>query len=344
MTNSQPAHLPVMVQRIVDLLTPALTVDPSIPSARPPVLLDCTLGLGGHAEALLTACPDARLIGLDRDPEALAYATERLAPFGNRVTAVEAVYHELPEVLAQLELTSVQGILMDLGLSSLQIDATERGFAYSRDAPLDMRMGTGELTAADVLNTYPEADLVRILRRYGEEKFAERIARRVVAERAETPFDRSARLVAVLHEAIPVAAQHGHGHPAKRTFQALRIEVNAELESLGEAVPAAVAALAVGGRLAVLAYHSLEDRLVKQILRAGSQDRAPRHLPIVPPELMPELSLLTRGAERPLDDEVSTNPRAASARLRAAVRIRPVPPHHPTTRPTQTHPRTRQIA
>lgn len=322
MTNSQPAHLPVMVQRIVDLLSPALTLHDA-PHQTSPVLVDCTLGLGGHAAALLTACPDARLIGLDRDPQALSVARERLAGFGDRVTFVQAVYHELPEVLGTLGIPSVQGILMDLGLSSLQIDATERGFAYSRDAPLDMRMGESERTAADVLNTYPEADLVRILRRYGEEKFAERIARRVVAERVTQAFDTSARLVAVLHEAIPMAAQRGHGHPAKRTFQALRIEVNAELDSLAAAVPSAVAALAVGGRLAVLAYHSLEDRLVKQVLRAGSEDRAPRSLPVVPPELMPELTLLTRGAERPGVDEVQTNPRAASARLRAAVRIRP---------------------
>ena len=325
MANSQPAHQPVMVNRIVDLLSPALIPSssaPNAPAVPAPVLVDCTLGLGGHAEALLTACPEARLIGLDRDPQALTVARERLAGFGDRVTVVPAVYHELPRVLDELGLASVQGVLMDLGLSSLQIDTAARGFAYAKDAPLDMRMGEGDLTADDVLNTYAERDLVRILHRYGEEKFAERIARRVVADRAREPFDTSARLVAVLHQAIPMAAQRGQGHPAKRTFQALRIEVNAELDSLAAAVPAAVAALAVGGRLAVLAYHSLEDRLVKQVLRAGSQDRAPRNLPVVPPELQAELTLLTRGAERPDDDEVRSNPRAASARLRAAMRIK----------------------
>lgn len=313
---AEPTHRPVLLRRIVELLTPA-----SLPDA--PVLVDCTLGLGGHAAALLTACPDAWLIGLDRDPEALAIAGDRLRPFADRVTLVQALYHQLPDVLEEHGIRhGVQGIVMDLGLSSLQIDRLERGFAYAVDAPLDMRMGDSDLTAADVLNTYSVADLTRILRSYGEERFADRIARRIASERAQQPFDSSGRLVAVLRAAIPMATQMKSGHPAKRTFQALRIEVNGELDSLSAALPAAIAALAVGGRLAVLAYHSLEDRLVKQVLRAGSTDRAPRNLPVVPPELRPELELLTRGAERPDPEEIATNPRSASARLRAAVRIK----------------------
>ena len=311
---SEPAHIPVMLAEIVDLLTPALGGDD-------PMLVDCTLGLGGHAAALLRASPEARLIGLDRDPHALALAADRLAPFADRVTLVEAVYDELPEVLVRLGQTRVQGILLDLGISSLQIDDPDRGFAYAYDAPLDMRMGRQMLTAAEVVNTYSRADLARILRTYGEERFADRIARRIVAERDREPFATSGRLVRVLADAVPKSSQRSGGHPAKRTFQALRIEVNGELTALASVLPSAVAALAIGGRIVVLAYHSLEDRLVKQLLAAGARDRAPRDLPVVPAGLGPELRLLTRGAQRPTPAEVAINPRAASARLRAAERI-----------------------
>ena len=315
-----PRHEPVMLDEIVALLAPALVEhDPAVP----PILVDCTLGLGGHAEALLGACPDAHLIGLDRDPAALALATQRLAPYAERTTFVEAVYDELAEVLTRLARPRVQGILLDLGLSSLQIDDISRGFAYAVDAPLDMRMdGSQALTAAEVVNTYSAAELTRILRVYGEERYADRIARRIVTARAERPFDTSARLVQVLESAIPAAARKAGGHPAKRTFQALRIEVNHELDALESALPQAVAALALGGRIAVLAYHSLEDRLVKQVLAAGARDTAPAGLPVVPEEHQPRLRLLTRGARRPADAEVAANRRAASARLRAAERIR----------------------
>jgi 16S rRNA (cytosine1402-N4)-methyltransferase len=319
-------HVPVMLSEIVELLSPALQPAPETHpypdgAARPCVLVDCTLGLGGHAEALLRACPQAFLIGLDRDPDALAAASKRLAPFADRITLVEAVYDELPTVLTERGLRSVQGILLDLGLSSLQIDDPRRGFAYAIDAPLDMRMGRTDTTAADVLNTYSAAELSAVLRRYGEERFAERIAQRIVSARTNAPFETSARLVELIYDAIPAAARHTGGHPAKRTFQALRIEVNKELESLQSALPSAVAALAFGGRIAVLAYHSLEDRLVKQVLGAAARDRAPRGLPVVPADLQPRLRLLTRGATRPTAAEVAGNPRAASARLRAAVRI-----------------------
>ena len=311
-----------MLDEIVALLSPAL-VAPDV--STPPVLVDCTLGLGGHAEALLRACPEARLIGLDRDPAALALAARRLAPYSDRITLVEAVYDELTDVLAGLGRSRVQGVLLDLGLSSLQIDDTDRGFAYAVDAPLDMRMdGRQELTAAEVVNTYNAAELTRILRTYGEERFADRIARRIVAARAERPFDTSARLVQVLDSAIPAAVRRTGGHPAKRTFQALRIEVNSELAALESVLPQAVAALAVGGRIAVLAYHSLEDRLVKQVLAAGARDTAPPGLPVVPDEHQPRLRLLTRGAEKPSEAEIATNRRAASARFRAAERIREV--------------------
>ena len=320
-------HVPVMLGEVVALLAPALAPTAEVAA---PVLVDGTLGLAGHASALLDACPSAHLVGLDRDPRALALAGERLAPYGDRVTLVEAVYDELPEVLARLRRPRVQAVLLDLGLSSLQIDTLERGFAYAADAPLDMRMGSSGPTAAEVLNTYSARELARVLRRYGEERFADRIARRVVEAREVEPFERSGRLVELLRAAVPMASQKSGGHPAKRTFQALRIEVNGELDALESVLPSAVAALAVGGRIAVLAYHSLEDRLVKQVLAAGAADRAPRGLPVVPPELQPELRLLTRGAERPTPAEVAANPRSASARLRAAVRI-----YNPNPRPQE---------
>ena len=327
--NNHDRHVPVMLSEIVSLLSPALigTGGPAPTSLDTAefVLVDCTLGLGGHAEALLQACPQLRLIGLDRDPQALDHARQRLVPYAERTTFVEAVYDELPEVLAELGRPKVQGVLLDLGLSSLQIDRTERGFAYAVDAPLDMRMdGKQSKTAAEVLNTYSARDLGRVLRVYGEERFADRIARRIVAERDREPFTSSARLVALLYDAIPMASRKSGGHPAKRTFQALRIEVNAELEALESVLPSAIAALAMGGRIAVLAYHSLEDRLVKRILRVKSEDRAPRNLPIVPPGFGAELKLLTRGAGRPTATEAAENPRAASARLRAAERIEEV--------------------
>ena len=308
-------HVPVMCDRIVELLTPAL--------ADGGVVLDTTLGMGGHAEALLEACPAARLVGIDRDTEALRLAGERLARFGDRFTPVHAVYDEIPEVLEEVGLEEVDAVLFDLGVSSLQLDALDRGFAYRADAPLDMRMDQSEgPTAADVLNTYSHGDLARILRDYGEERFAGRIASAIVRERETEPWARSERLVDLLRSVVPAASQRSGGHPAKRTFQALRIEVNAELRVLERAVPAAIDALGVGGRVAVLSYHSLEDRMVKRVLSAGSTSSAPPGLPVELPEHRAYLQLLTRGAEEPSAQEVEANPRAASAKLRAATRIR----------------------
>lgn len=310
-------HDPVLLARIVELLAPALSEPGS-------VYVDGTLGLGGHARAILAACPQARLVGIDRDADALAVAGQRLAEFGDRVTLVQARYDEIAEALADLGVRAVQGILLDLGLSSLQIDrSSTRGFAYSVDAPLDMRMDQRQgLTAAVVVNTYSAAELTRILRRFGEERFADRIARRIVERREAQPFATSAELVSVIEQAIPMAARKTGGHPAKRTFQALRIEVNGELDSLAAAVPAAIGSLALGGRFAVLAYQSLEDRLVKDAFRRGATDTAPRGLPVVPEEHLPELKLLTRGAERPSTDEIARNSRAAAARLRVVERIK----------------------
>lgn len=309
-------HIPVLLERVVDLLVPTLTR----PGA---ILVDATLGLAGHAEALLRRCPQLRLVGLDRDPEALEHARERLAAFGARVHVMHAGYDQLPAILAELALARVQGVLFDLGVSSLQLDQTARGFAYAQDAPLDMRMNPSSgKTAADVLNTYAAADLARVLREYGEERFARQIAAAVVRERQRAPFTTSARLVELVRQVVPAPARRAGGHPAKRTFQALRIEVNAELTTLERALPAAVDALELGGRIVVLSYHSLEDRLVKKAFVARSTSTAPLGLPVELPEHRPQLRLLTRGAEKPTAAEIALNPRAASARLRAAERIR----------------------
>jgi 16S rRNA (cytosine1402-N4)-methyltransferase len=305
-----------MRDRVITLLAPALRE----PGA---VMVDATLGLGGHAEHALTQFPELRLIGLDRDHAALDLSRERLSGFGERVTFVHAIYDELPEVLVSLGIPSVQGILFDLGVSSMQLDEADRGFAYSVDAPLDMRMdqATG-ITAADVLNTYDAKSLARILRVYGEEKFATRIAARIVRERDAEPFENSGRLVTLVRESIPAPARRTGGNPAKRTFQALRIEVNGELDVLRRAIPAALEALAVGGRIVIMSYQSLEDRIVKHALVEGSTVSAPHGLPVIPDSMQPWLRILTRGAEKPTQEELDENPRSASARVRAAERLR----------------------
>jgi len=316
---SSPRHVPVLLDRVVALLAPALDHDGA-------VMVDATLGLGGHTEAVLQANERARVIGVDRDPAALELASRRLAPFGDRFTPVHAVYDELPDVLADLGLATVDAVLFDLGVSSMQLDVRERGFAYAEDAPLDMRMDstTGQ-TAADVLNTYSAADLTRILREYGEEKFARKIAAAVVRERAKAPFTTSARLVELLYAEIPAPARRTGGHPGKRTFQALRMEVNDELAVLRRAIPEAIDAIGVGGRVVVEAYHSLEDRLVKQAFTAATASDVPQDLPFVPAGHEPALRLVTRGSVKADPAEIVQNPRAASVRLRAVERIHPLP-------------------
>lgn len=316
MTNSR--HVPVLLERVVALLQPALTE----PGA---VLVDCTLGLGGHSEAVLDACPDARVIGIDRDPRAIALASERLAPFGERFTAVQATYDRIADVVADAGLESVQGVLFDLGVSSMQLDERERGFAYATDAPLDMRMGDTGITAAEVLNTYSAAELARVLKEYGEEKFARKIAQAIVRERAVEPFSRSGRLVELLYAEIPAPARRTGGHPAKRTFQALRMEVNDELGVLRRALPAALSVIGVGGRVVIESYHSLEDRMVKRAFAEATKLDVPPDLPFVPEGAEPRMKLLTRGAEVADAVEVEHNPRAASVRLRAVERVLPEP-------------------
>jgi 16S rRNA (cytosine1402-N4)-methyltransferase len=310
-----PTHVPVLRDRVLALLAPAVDA----PGA---VAVDATLGLGGHSLALLSAHPGLRVIGIDRDPEALRLAADRLAEFADRVSLHQAVYDEIPAVLSAAGVSRVDGVLFDLGVSSLQLDETRRGFAYAQDAPLDMRMSSAGTTAADVLNGYSVEELARVLRDYGEERFARRIAQFIVRERAVAPITSSARLVELVRDAIPAAARRTGGNPAKRTFQALRIEVNRELEALQIAVPAAIDAVRVGGRVVVLSYHSLEDRIVKRAFADRARDTTPPGLPVPLASAAPTLRVLTRGAEAPTEAEIAENPRAASARLRAAERLR----------------------
>jgi 16S rRNA (cytosine1402-N4)-methyltransferase len=317
-------HVPVLLERCVALLTPALTRD--TPEGSGAVLVDATIGAGGHAERFLTDLPRLRLIGLDRDPTALDIAGERLARFADRVTLARARSDDIATALAESGCeasASVHGVLFDLGVSSMQLDRPERGFAYAHDAPLDMRMDPDSaLTAADIVNTYDERALADILQRYGEEKFARRIAAHIVRRRAVTPFTTTGELVELLYQAIPAPARRTGGHPAKRTFQALRIAVNDELDSLRRALPAALDALTVDGRIVVLAYQSLEDRIVKDVFSDAVASRTPAGLPIELPGHAPQFRSLTRGAERADLAEIERNPRSAPVRLRALQRVR----------------------
>jgi 16S rRNA (cytosine1402-N4)-methyltransferase len=323
MVLTLPAHVPVMVDRVVELLRP-----------RPGgTYVDATLGLGGHSQRLLEAsAPDGRVVGLDRDPAALALARDRLAWAGDRLQAVPASFEDLGAVADRLGLEAVDGILYDLGVSSLQLDEGDRGFSYRADAPLDMRMDpTTGITAAEVLATYPRADLARILREYGEERFAGRIARTLDEARRRAPIATTGQLAELVKAAVPAAARRTGPHPARRAFQALRIEVNRELDTLRASLPQAIDLLAPGGRLVVLAYHSLEDRIVKQTLAdaAGRPVEAPHRLPVDPPAAEPaRVAVLTRRPERPGTAEVAANPRAESAKLRAAEKL----PHGTETR------------
>jgi 16S rRNA (cytosine1402-N4)-methyltransferase len=316
------AHVPVMAGRVTALLLPALTGQ----GGRPPVLVDATLGRAGHARAFLEAVPELLLIGIDADAAAIESGQALAAAYPGRVTLAHAFYDRIAEIVADAGYRRIQGVLFDLGVSSPQLDDASRGFSYAHDAPLDMRMDqTAELSAERVVNTYPVPQLSRVLSEYGEERFARRIAEAVARERAREPITSTLRLSAIVKDAIPAAARRTGGNPAKRTFQALRIEVNDELGALRRALPAALDLLAPGGRFLALAYHSLEDRLVKRELTARTADKTPPGVPLRAADAAatgPAFRLLTRGAERPDDEELAVNPRAASARLRAAERIR----------------------
>lgn len=308
-------HVPVMLNRCLELLAPVA----SRPGA---VVVDATLGMGGHSEALLRTFSDLTVIGLDRDTQALHLASARLTRFGNRFIAVHTVFDGIAAAVRGAGFDEIDGALFDLGVSSLQLDDAERGFAYAHDAPLDMRMNQQEgETAAQVLAEASEGRLRAIFERYGEEPLAGRYARAILAARAIAPIERSAQLVEVLQQATP-AAIRGERHPAKRVFQALRIEVNGELSAVEHAIPAALDLLNLGGRIVVMSYQSLEDRLVKRAIAGRTMSTAPAGLPVELPEHRPEFAWLTRGAEQAGEAERLDNPRAIPARLRAAERSR----------------------
>nr|BFF26685.1 16S rRNA (cytosine(1402)-N(4))-methyltransferase RsmH [Glycomyces mayteni] len=314
---SDAPHVPVMLDEVLEYLAPA--------ASRPGALaVDATLGAGGHTEALLTAHPGLTVIGVDRDPSALDLASKRLAGFGDRFLPARAVYDAIPDVLRDNGFKALDAVLFDLGVSSMQLDQRERGFAYSQDAPLDMRMNPDDdLTAATVVNTYEPGELVRILRTYGEEKFATRVVSAIVKARAQAPITTTGVLAELVKDAIPQAGKRTGGNPAKRTFQALRIEVNGELDTWERALPAALDHMNPGGRVVVLSYHSLEDRITKQELAKRARSNSPAGLPVDLPGTEPSFRLLTKKAQQPTQTELDRNPRSAPARLRAAERIAP---------------------
>ena len=318
MREAADLHQPVLLQDCVRLLAPALQAPGS-------VMVDGTLGMGGHTEAVLQRCPEAIVVGIDRDPQALQLASTRLAGFGDRFIPFAGTYDEIPQVAdAYGKGGLVDAVLLDLGVSSLQLDDVGRGFAYAQDGPLDMRMDqSAGQSAAQLLNTAPAGELVRILREYGEEKAAKQIVRAVVDQRANSPIATTGELVALIDRAMPAPLRRRGGNPAKRTFQALRIAVNDELEILRQTIPRALSSLRVGGRLVVESYQSLEDRLVKRTFAAGLRDTAPPGLPIIPESDLPRLRALTHGAEKADAAEIAANPRAKSVRLRAVEIMRP---------------------
>jgi len=309
-------HISVMRDTCVDLLTPAIN------KSETPVVVDATLGLGGHSEALLESNPNLVLIGIDRDLDAIVKAKNRLAKFENRAMISHAIFDEITDVVNSFGFEKVDGILFDLGVSSMQLDQSDRGFSYSQDAPLDMRMdrSTG-ITASEIVNTYAPGDLVRILRTYGEEKFATRIVENIVKERAKAPLNSTAQLATLVKESIPAATRRTGGNPAKRTFQALRIETNDELGAVNRAIPQALDLLKVGGRLVVMSFQSLEDRIVKEIFTQATTSGTPRDLPIDLPEFAAKFALVVRGSVLPSEAEIAANSRAQSVRLRAIERL-----------------------
>ncbi|WP_455952248.1 16S rRNA (cytosine(1402)-N(4))-methyltransferase RsmH [Arcanobacterium haemolyticum] len=319
--DNNALHVPVLLQPIIDMLGPALEGDS--------VLIDCTLGMGGHSEAFLRTFPSLRVIGIDRDEQAIELASARLAPFGDRFQAVHTTYDDVDRVAFTYGKSGcVDAILMDLGVSSLQLDEVDRGFSYSQDAPLDMRMDTSKgMTAGELLNSYSHGEIARILRVYGEEKFASQIARAIVKRREDHPLERTRELADLVRDTIPAPARRKGGNPSKRTFQALRVAVNNELDVLEAAVPRALEALRVGGRIAVESYQSLEDRIVKDAFNVGLTSTSPAGLPMELADHAPYLAPLTRGAFKADRTEQELNPRSASVRLRGAERLRPTPSH-----------------
>lgn len=312
-------HVPVLLERTVELLAPG--------ARSGAVFVDCTLGMGGHTEALLQRFTGIRVLGIDRDPQALELASARLAAFGDRFVAGRGVFDTADELLDGIGVSRPAAYLFDLGVSSLQLDSDPRGFAYARDTPLDMRMDpSSPLSAADVVNSYSAEELARVFSRYGEERYARRIAAAVVRHRESEAITTSDQLTEVVRRAVPAGPKRS-GHPAKRVFQGLRIEVNDELGALRRGLAAAIRRVDVGGRIVVMSYHSLEDRIVKRMFASGARPSAPEGLPVIPEEHRAFLQPLTRGAEVASIEETEANPRSRSVRLRAVAKTAPVPAH-----------------
>ncbi|CAB5074735.1 MAG: 16S rRNA (cytosine(1402)-N(4))-methyltransferase RsmH [Actinobacteria bacterium] len=309
-------HVSVMLDRCVALLSPAIEKTPR------PIVIDATLGLGGHSQALLKKHPELTVIGIDRDLEAIAIATSRLAEFGDRFRAVHAVYDEIENIVASSGFKKVNGILFDLGISSMQVDENSRGFSYSQDAPLDMRMDRSQgQSASDLINSGTRENLIIILRKYGEERFAPRIVDAILREREISPINSTIRLAELVKENIPAATRRTGGNPAKRTFQALRIAVNDELGALTRAIPQSMDSLMIGGRLVVMSFQSLEDRIVKEFFVKASTSTSPRELPVELPQFAAKFSLIVKSSEVPTENELLENPRSQSVRLRAIERV-----------------------
>lgn len=316
MDSGKVIHKSVMLDRCIALLSPAFAGKES------PIYLDATLGLGGHAEAFLEKFSNLTLVGLDRDKEAIALASSRLAPYKDRIHIFHAIYDDLNSVLNELQIAQVDGILFDLGLSSMQIDTSERGFSYASPAALDMRMDQSSgKSAAEIIANYSKEELTQVIREYGEERFASRIASNIVKHRNKERIESTTQLAQIVKESIPAPARRVGGNPAKRTFQALRIEVNQELSILERAIPEALARLKVGGRMVVMSFQSLEDRIVKRAFAQVCKSTAPLNLPVELESHRPKFALLFNGSEKATDLEISENSRAQSVRLRAIERV-----------------------
>jgi 16S rRNA (cytosine1402-N4)-methyltransferase len=314
--STELKHVPVALERCIQLLAPVITENSK------PVIIDCTLGLGGHAKVLLERYSNLHLIGIDRDQSALDIAAKTLAPVIDRVSLVHSTYDQIEKILADLKIDKVDGILFDLGVSSMQIDEASRGFAYSQSAQLDMRMDqSAELTAAIVLNTYSHGQLAKLLQRFGEEKFASKIAENIIKAREAGRLKTTTDLAEIVKDSIPAPARRTGGNPAKRTFQALRIEVNQELSILERAIPAALASIKVGGRIVVMSYQSLEDRIVKTFFAEATKSNTPLGLPMELPNSAAKFKLLLNGSEAADLNEQESNPRSQSMRLRAIERV-----------------------
>lgn len=308
-------HISVSLDRCIELLSPAISNSAS------PVFVDATLGLGGHSFEMLNRFPNLTLIGIDRDKAAIEKANARLSQFGNRVHIAHSVFNHFDEVVKSFGFDQIDGALFDLGVSSMQLDQTERGFSYSQDAPLDMRMDQSQgVTAAEIVNGWSHGEIARILKVYGEEKFAARIADFIIREREIAPINSTIKLANLVKSAIPAAARRTGGNPAKRTFQALRIAVNNELELIEQALPQALELLKVGGRLVVLSFQSLEDRITKEAFSQVTKSTSPKYLPFELPGHEVKFKLIAKG-EAASDLEISENSRAQSVRIRAVERV-----------------------